>query len=148
MIPTSLRLNKIPTWSNRMQILLLQAFFYMFRASCAHHQECKTLSRQPLVQVVMVAGGSSLHHIRDETSFVPNMVKWEPTYNHNYLYRWLQWQCFTLLMMGAWRPKHVTVVSSLIWWIENPPTTITTCTVGCRDSVLHSWWWAHDARNM
>ena len=41
-------------------------FLYMFRASCAHHQECKTLSRQPPVQVVMVAGGFSLRHIRDE----------------------------------------------------------------------------------
>ena len=43
-------------------------FFYMFRASCAHHQEYKILTRQPPVQVVMVAGGSSLRHIRDETS--------------------------------------------------------------------------------
>jgi len=43
-------------------------FLYMFRMSCAHHQEYKILTRQPPVQVVMVAGGSSLHHIRDETS--------------------------------------------------------------------------------
>jgi len=43
-------------------------FLYMFRASCAHHQECKILTGQPPVQVVMVAGGSSLYHIRDETS--------------------------------------------------------------------------------
>ena len=42
-------------------------FLYMFRASCAHHQECKILTRQPPVQVVMVVGGSSLRHIRDET---------------------------------------------------------------------------------
>jgi len=35
-------------------------FLYVFRASCAHHQEYKILTRQPLVQVVMVAGGSSL----------------------------------------------------------------------------------------
>ena len=41
-------------------------FLYMFRASCAHH-EYKILTRQPLVLVVMVAGGSSLCHIRDET---------------------------------------------------------------------------------
>ena len=40
----------------------------MFRASCAHHQEYKILTRQPPVQVVMVAGGSSLRHIRDETT--------------------------------------------------------------------------------
>ena len=51
-------------------------FLYMFRASCAHHQECKILTRQPPVQVVMVAGGSSFRHIRDETdSFIPNMAK-------------------------------------------------------------------------
>ena len=37
-------------------------FLYMFRASSAHHQEYKILTRQPPVQVVMVAGGSSLRH--------------------------------------------------------------------------------------
>ena len=42
-------------------------FLYMFRASCAHHQEYKILTRQPPVQVIMVAGGSSLRRIRDET---------------------------------------------------------------------------------
>ena len=46
-------------------------FLYMFRASCAHHQEYKILTRQPPVQVVMVAGGSSRRHITDETSFRP-----------------------------------------------------------------------------
>jgi len=35
-------------------------FLYMFRASSAHHQEYKILTGQPLVQVVMVASGSSL----------------------------------------------------------------------------------------
>jgi hypothetical protein len=35
-------------------------FLYMFRASSAHHQEYKILIRQPPVQAVMVAGGSSL----------------------------------------------------------------------------------------
>ena len=35
-------------------------FLYMFRASCARHQEYKILTRQPLVLLVMVAGGSSL----------------------------------------------------------------------------------------
>ena len=39
-------------------------FLYMFRASCAYHQEYKIVTP---VQVVMVAGGSSLRHIRDET---------------------------------------------------------------------------------
>ena len=42
-------------------------FLYMFRASSAHHQEHKILTQQPPVQVVMVAGRSSLHDIRDET---------------------------------------------------------------------------------
>jgi len=42
-------------------------FLYMFRASSAHHQEYKILTRQPPVQVVMVAGGSSLLHIMDGT---------------------------------------------------------------------------------
>ena len=41
-------------------------FLYMFRPSRAHHQECKILAWQPPVQVVMVAGGSSLRHMRDE----------------------------------------------------------------------------------
>jgi hypothetical protein len=56
-------------------------FLYMFRASGAHHQQYKILTRKPPVQVVMVAGGS--------------------TCNHNYLYRWLPCQYFILLMMGA-----------------------------------------------
>ena len=42
-------------------------FLHMFRASSAHHQEYKILTRQPPVQVVTVAGGSSIRHIRDET---------------------------------------------------------------------------------
>ena len=56
-------------------------FLYMFRASSAHHQEYKILTRQPPVQVVMVAGGSSLRHIINfailgtKPSFVPNMAK-------------------------------------------------------------------------
>ena len=76
-------------------------FLYMFRASSANHQEYKILKQQPLVQVVMVAGGSSLRHIRDET--VPNIT-----------------------------------VSSLIWRSEDPPATMTTCTGGCRVSILYS----------
>ena len=46
-------------------------FLYMFRASGAHHHEYKILTRQPPVQVFMVAGGSLLSHIRDETKFHP-----------------------------------------------------------------------------
>ena len=37
---------------------------YMFRAPSAHHQEYKIPTRQPPVQVVVVAGGSSLRHGR------------------------------------------------------------------------------------
>ena len=37
-------------------------FLYMFRASSAHHQDYKILTRQPPLQVFMVAGGSSLRH--------------------------------------------------------------------------------------
>ena len=40
-------------------------FLYMFQASSAHHQEYKILTRQPPVQVVMVAGGSSLRHMAE-----------------------------------------------------------------------------------
>ena len=68
-----LRLNKTPTWCNKMQILLLQ-----------------TLS----------------------TCSIPNMAEWGSTCNHNYLYRWLPCQYFILMMMGAWRPKHVEKVYS------------------------------------
>jgi len=52
-------------------------FLYMFWASSAHHQEYKILTRQALVQVVMVAGGSSLCHIRDRTvdSSIPNTAE-------------------------------------------------------------------------
>ena len=50
-------------------------FLYMFRASCAHHQEYKILTGQPPVQVVMVAGGSSLRHIRDETTIIHGNTK-------------------------------------------------------------------------
>ena len=46
-------------------------FLYMFWASSTHHQEYKILTRQPPVQVVMVAGSSSLCHIRDKTLFRP-----------------------------------------------------------------------------
>jgi len=53
-------------------------FLYMFRASCARHQECKILTRHPPVQVVMVAGGSSLRHIRDETSVAAVSVFYTP----------------------------------------------------------------------
>ena len=52
-------------------------FLYMFRASSAHHQEYTIMPRQAPVQVIMVAGGSSLRHIRDETpwSSIPNMAE-------------------------------------------------------------------------
>jgi len=73
------RLNKTPTWCNKMQILLLQKFSTCF----GRHA---------------------------------------PIIRRNF-------------------------VSSLIWLSEDQPVTITTCTGGCRVSILYSWWWAHDARN-
>ena len=54
-----------------MQILLLQTFSTCFGRQSADHQEYKILTRQPPVQVVIVAGRSSLRHIRDETKFRP-----------------------------------------------------------------------------
>ena len=62
--------NNVVTWLNKNTDVMQQDadfitadFLYMFRASCAHHQEYKILTRQPPVQVVMVAGGSSLRHM-------------------------------------------------------------------------------------
>jgi len=40
-------------------------------------------------------------------SSLRHMAEWWSTCNHYYLYRWLLCQYFILLMMGAWRPKHV-----------------------------------------
>jgi len=50
-------------------------FLDMFRASYAHHQEYKILTRQPPVQVVMVEGGSSLHHIRNFHIILPSIPR-------------------------------------------------------------------------
>ena len=48
-------------------------FLYMFRASSAHHQECKMLTRQPPVQVVTV--GPHFAILRMELSSIRNMAK-------------------------------------------------------------------------
>jgi hypothetical protein len=50
-------------------------FLYMFRASSAHHQEYKIQTRQPPVQVVMVAGGSSLRHMADDERLMPETCR-------------------------------------------------------------------------
>ena len=42
-----------------------------------------------------------------ETSFVPNMVMWWPTCNYNTCTRVRHTSFLILLMMDAWRPKHV-----------------------------------------
>ena len=103
----SIRLNETPTWCNKMQILLLQTFSTCFGCHA------------PIIRSVEYWHGSHWYrwyrysHIRDEAySFVPNMAKWGSTCNHNYMYRWLPCQYSTLLMMGAWRPKHVEKVCS------------------------------------
>ena len=49
-------------------------FLYMLRASCAHHQEYKILTRQPPVQVVMVAGGPHFAILGTKRTFVPNIA--------------------------------------------------------------------------
>ena len=53
-------------------------FLYMFRASSAHHQVYKILTRQPPVEVGMVAGGSSFRHIRDETVAYSGTLQFRP----------------------------------------------------------------------
>jgi hypothetical protein len=65
-------------------VFITADFLYMFRASCTHHQEYKILTRQPPVQVVMVAGGSSLRHIRDETVcvFRKVLIRWGGDISH------------------------------------------------------------------
>ena len=47
---------------------------YMFRASGAHHQEYLKTGTAAAGTCVMVAGRSSHHHIRDETSFRPYLL--------------------------------------------------------------------------
>ena len=84
-------------------------FLYMFRASCAHHQEYKILTRQPPVQVVMRKSAV----IKSASCCITSV--------------------FYLTLYGGERIQ---------------PATITTCTGGCRVSILYSWWWALDARNM
>jgi len=61
---------------------------------------------------VKVAGRSSHHHIRDET------VMWWPTCNYNTCTRDCRASFLILLMMGAWRPKHVE------WLCRNKTCTV------------------------
>ena len=46
-------------------------FLYVFRASCAHHQEYKILTRQPPVQVVMV----SVFYTPDDGRMMPETCR-------------------------------------------------------------------------
>jgi len=82
---------------------------------------------------VIVAGRSSHHHIRDETRFVPNVVMWWSTCNYNTCTRGLRASFLKLLMMGAWRSKHVE------WLCRNK-----TCTVSIQVGVLFDLY--YDAR--
>ena len=100
----SIRLNKNTDVMRQDAYFITADFLYMFRASCAHHQEYKIMTQQPPVHSRILPVYTH--------SFVPNMAKWGPTCNHNYLYRWLPCRYFVLLMMGAWRPKHVEKICS------------------------------------
>jgi len=51
-------------------------------------------------------------------SFVPNMVMWWPTCNYNSCTRGHRASFLILLMMGAWRPKHVE------WLCRNKTCTV------------------------
>jgi len=68
--PQCVRLNKNTDVMKQDADFITADFLYMFRASCAHHQEYKILTWQPSVRVLMVAGGSSLRHIWDETKLL------------------------------------------------------------------------------
>jgi hypothetical protein len=52
------------------------------------------------------------------TSFVPNMVMWWHTCNYNTCTRGRRASFLVLLMMGAWRPKHVE------WLCRNKTCTV------------------------
>ena len=87
-------------------------FLYMFRASFPHHQECKILTRQPPVQVVMVAGGSSLRHIRDET-------KVSSLYTANSIFiETLKHYCIVRYQPCV-HEKHSPVNSIAVWPVKN-----------------------------
>ena len=58
-----LRLNKTSNVMQQDAVFITAGFLYMFRASGAHRQEYTILTRQPPVQVVMAAGGSSLRYM-------------------------------------------------------------------------------------
>ena len=61
------------------------------------------------------------------------------TCNHNYLYRWLPCQYFTLLMMGAWRPKHVEkVCSNKIYILLHHVGVLFNLILWCKETKLKS----------
>ena len=79
---------------------------------------------------VIFAGRPSHHHIMD----FPNMVMWWPTCNYNTRTRDRRASFLILLMMDAWRPKHVD------WLCWNK-----TCTVLHQVGVLFAFYclWSH-----
>ena len=101
-----IRLNKTPTWCNKMQN------FYYCRLSLHVSGTMRPSSR--VQNTDTAATGTGSYGCRWILRFIPNMAKWGSTCNHNYLYRWLPCQYFILLMMGAWRPKHVEKVCAVI----------------------------------
>ena len=62
--------NKTPTWCNTVQVLFLQSHSTCFGRQVPIIRSIKTGTAAPGTGVI-VAGRSSHHHIRDETSFRP-----------------------------------------------------------------------------
>ena len=98
------------------------AFLYMFQASSTHHQEYKILTRQPPVQVVIFAGRSSFRHIRDDTVCVFRKVYigWGGNISHPSSDQYL--------------PEYA---YSFVPNMTDLPANITTCSGGCRVSILY-----------
>jgi hypothetical protein len=97
----TVRSNKTPTWCSTVQVLFLQSHSTCFGHQAPIIRSVKKLARRPLVQVLYLQVG---HHI---TITIPNMVMWWTTCNYNTCTKGRRASFLILLMMGAWRPKHV-----------------------------------------
>jgi hypothetical protein len=79
------------------------------RKLCAHsaHRSNKTPTWSNTVQVLFLQKHSTCFGRQAPIIIVPNMVMWWPTCNYNTCTRGRRASFLILLMMGAWRPKHV-----------------------------------------